>query len=283
MERISIHSLRVEGDQVERADQLYRAPFQSTPSVWRETTVQSAERNIITISIHSLRVEGDCRCGCRGTWRGNFNPLPPCGGRLLNECCSGCHVLFQSTPSVWRETALPACCSRRQSYFNPLPPCGGRRQRCFAGSSVPGFQSTPSVWRETDKHRNRVRPRLFQSTPSVWRETRCGARREWIEVFQSTPSVWRETALPACCSRRQSYFNPLPPCGGRRTSAGGVQGWSGISIHSLRVEGDHAAGFCGYCIFYFNPLPPCGGRPAGGDTAQTAFFISIHSLRVEGD
>ena len=33
------------------------------------------------------------------------------------------------------------------------------------------FQSTPSVWRETDKHRNRVRPRLFQSTPSVWRET----------------------------------------------------------------------------------------------------------------
>ena len=35
--KISIHSLRVEGDQVERADQLYRAPFQSTPSVWRET------------------------------------------------------------------------------------------------------------------------------------------------------------------------------------------------------------------------------------------------------
>ena len=78
------------------------------------------------------------------------------------------------------------------------------------------------------------------------------------------------------------YFNPLPPCGGRRpTTAGGKQG------------------------AHFNPLPPCGGRrrcqwypsschrfqstPSVWRETKTAgihghtVVISIHSLRVEGD
>ena len=79
---ISIHSLRVEGDPVDAAIWLIAWLFQSTPSVWRETTVQSAERNIITISIHSLRVEGDRFVYNQQSKLCNFNPLPPCGGRL---------------------------------------------------------------------------------------------------------------------------------------------------------------------------------------------------------
>ena len=79
-----------------------------------------------TISIHSLRMEGDhCRdvyiaalldfnplppYGGRlhrrfemGTGQ-HFNPLPPYGGRpekMTSSCAAG---VFQSTPSVWRET-----------------------------------------------------------------------------------------------------------------------------------------------------------------------------------
>ena len=49
----------MEGDATKADRARKESLFQSTPSVWRETTVQSAERNIITISIHSLRVEGD--------------------------------------------------------------------------------------------------------------------------------------------------------------------------------------------------------------------------------
>ena len=104
--------------------------------------------------------------------------------------------LFQSTPSVWRET----------KYVQ-------------TGEWSYQFQSTPSVWRETpfvdivDACRN-----VFQSTPSVWRETapdRNSARIRWYFnplppyggrlrensspggglVFQSTPSVWRETVI----------------------------------------------------------------------------------------
>ena len=61
------------------------------------------------------------------------------------------------------------------------------------------------------------------------------------------------------CSGRCN-FNPLPPCGGRQLHSRPVQKLHGISIHSLRVEGDRAA----------------------KETLE-AYLISIHSLRVEGD
>ena len=80
--------------------------------------------------------------------------------------------IFQSTPSVWRETLSGfhsfQCftisihslrmegdnCSHRVTlqnvHFNPLPPYGGRpERRCLAMKRFK-FQSTPSVWRETD-------------------------------------------------------------------------------------------------------------------------------------
>ena len=65
----------------------------------------SFQNQIERISIHSLRVEGDMQQNISVTTDG----------------------LFQSTPSVWRETS------------QTLPKGNGRH----------GFQSTPSVWRET--------------------------------------------------------------------------------------------------------------------------------------
>ena len=62
------------------------------------------------------------------------------------------------------------------------------------------------------------------------------------------------------CDLSITYFNPLPPCGGRQVQRQHVLAHIGISIHSLRVEGDQA-----------NLLP------------MLASMISIHSLRVEGD
>ena len=85
MQKISIHSLRMEGDLP--AQDLSRLPithfnplpphggrhkkmlhiyhvcaFQSTPSAWRETSRDSAFLMLSAISIHSLRMEGDI-CG----------------------------------------------------------------------------------------------------------------------------------------------------------------------------------------------------------------------------
>ena len=170
---ISIHSLRVEGDAAKRT---------AMPQY--------------PISIHSLRVEGDCdklrdcpaksdfnplppcggRPGClpRQRRHNHFNPLPPCGGRHDGMYELLLSNIFQSTPSVWRETRRRAPAQWAPLYFNPLPPCGGRL-----------------IWEPTS-----ARIRLFQSTPSVWRETNIPQKLTKVKIFQSTPSVWRETAKP---------------------------------------------------------------------------------------
>ena len=123
----------------------------------------------------------------------------------------------------------------------------------------------------------------FQSTPSAWRETlRRHRTSRRVEKFQSTPSAWRET------------HRGTGPC----------QRY-GISIHSLRMEGDLKNQVLGgnLHIFqstpsawretrvsacrrgsgrYFNPLPPHGGRHLHR-IIISVLLISIHSLRMEGD
>ena len=141
--RISIHSLRMEGDVAlvgligigchfnplpphgGRPDCVGYAAgdvgFQSTPSAWRETVCQ--ERGLIS-------------------WK-NFNPLPPHGGRRSAGQVTADGLRFQSTPSAWRETVLS-----------------------LVFLSIKLFQSTPSAWRETAKlHRKAffISPILVQS------------------------------------------------------------------------------------------------------------------------
>ena len=101
------------------------------------------------ISIHSLRMEGD-NCSHRVTLQNvhfnplppyggrlsvrphseipyHFNPLPPYGGRLIRSYRFIWTAVFQSTPSVWRETGVTATSNPARTDFNPLPPYGGRR------------------------------------------------------------------------------------------------------------------------------------------------------------
>ena len=190
---ISIHSLRVEGDAAIYSKQKIRRYFNPLPPCggrhikrWALTEgedisihslrVEGDQANLLPmlasmISIHSLRVEGDCDniFFCRR--RKDFNPLPPCGGRLLPQYSALVVTRFQSTPSVWRETMDGS----------------GVYQRLR-------FQSTPSVWRETRCFLSARSPssisihslRVEGDEKIVWR---CAI--SW--TFQSTPSVWRET------------------------------------------------------------------------------------------
>ena len=108
---ISIHSLRMEGDAVYLADPVAIEEFQSTPSVWRETAQSIAINSDYKISIHSLRMEGDADAEAEARGEGDFNPLPPYGGRHFPEQKQDSNGVFQSTPSVWRETALRRSCT----------------------------------------------------------------------------------------------------------------------------------------------------------------------------
>ena len=212
---ISIHSLRMEGD--------------ICNSIWSGFVVISihslrmegdihrtnhGRRRII--SIHSLRMEGDHLRQADTVHVVYFNPLPPHGGRP--RCCKIGGVFH--TISIHSLRMEGDNCSHRVTlqnvHFNPLPPYGGRpERRCLA-----------------------MKRFKFQSTPSVWRETFCSSAFRDTLSFQSTPSVWRETGVTATSNPARTDFNPLPPYGGRLNAYLPINTETGISIHSLRMEGD---------------------------------------------
>ena len=101
---ISIHSLRMEGDWIVKIPLDFLGKFQSTPSVWRETrpetTTRWQSRHFNPLPPYGGRLHRRFEMGTGQ----HFNPLPPYGGRpekMTSSCAAG---VFQSTPSVWRET-----------------------------------------------------------------------------------------------------------------------------------------------------------------------------------
>ena len=124
------------------------------------------------ISIHSLHTEGDSGTLHSATYREDFNPLPPHGGRPV----------------------MLASFGFLKPNFNPLPPHGGRRF-CPGNGTGTVCISIHSLHTEGDQK--------YHILPSK------------NQLFQSTPSTRRETKLICRTHQRSSYFNPLPPHGGR--------------------------------------------------------------------
>ena len=152
---ISIHSLRMEGDNTPYIFSKASFAFQSTPSAWRET-----------------------RSG-----------LPPCGGRpvyafiglpleypgqvsLHAEGDSGTLGIMRvrmpqvRSPSMRRETFLVVLVRRCKAPRSGLPPCGGRHGMPYRVSAPFPQVRSPSMRRETAKlHRKAffISPILVQS------------------------------------------------------------------------------------------------------------------------
>ena len=150
---ISIHVLRVEDDVLDGMQAAGFLPFQSTSSVWRTTACRTAAQHAEAISIHVLRVEDDGAQVAARPGDSNFNPRPPCGGRLQDVNPLTGSLEFQSTSSVWRTTTHGPRYTATGHHFNPRPPCGGRRKPTGHQTRRPKFQSTSSVWRTTRRVR----------------------------------------------------------------------------------------------------------------------------------
>ena len=202
--------------------------------------INKTQVQLSAISIHSLRMEGD--------WRQNIISTTPKGISIHSLRMEGDH------PDI------PGAEDTR--HFNPLPPHGGRLTRSSFCAIIIRFQSTPSAWRETCKY-IAVRRYGSISIHSLRMEgDPCyGYCKFAVGTFQSTPSAWRETAGFRCFQGGKTYFNPLPPHGGRLKKVVSGDPVNVISIHSLRMEGDSD----------------------NWDADQMEMFISIHSLRMEGD
>ena len=170
-------------------------------------------------------------------------------------------VISIHAPRVGGDRSAPARRWRRR-YFNPRPPCGGRRL----------FQRGERLLDKISIHAPRVggdflqgpprslRPFISIHAPRVGGDSWCVAVGGIIGIFQSTPPVWGATYVILDIWYHVNYFNPRPPCGGRRSI---VRTFSSPS--------------------YFNPRPPCGGRRGGHQEQNDALDISIHAPRVGGD
>ena len=230
---ISIHSLRMEGDEIPDSPTTGNVVFQSTPSAWRETK-NIGSRWFKLSYFNPLPPHGGRHFSRK--WKSQmlyFNPLPPHGGRLFVPREK---FIFNaiSIHSLRMEGDCPELSHPGQThYFNPLPPHGGRllAGRC---DSVIKIISIHSLRMEGDVHRyTLIRDTfIFQSTPSAWRETVAGVvtvgvhqnfnplpphggrrKRRWRELpivtFQSTPSAWRETS-GTLTPRTDSLFQSTP-------------------------------------------------------------------------
>ena len=103
--RISIHALRVEGDDERSSNGVGWNKFLSTPSGWRATADDTIFTHTVPISIHALRVEGDLNpLFPEGFDLHYFYPRPPGGGRPNTSSTVSPKSRFLSTPSGWRAT-----------------------------------------------------------------------------------------------------------------------------------------------------------------------------------
>ena len=222
--------------------------FQSTPPVWGATfSIRFASR-IQLISIHAPRVGGDSNRKRSKKVRYNFNPRPPCGGRL---CLHGSHPLSMNisihAPRVGGDS-LCFLSSSHKHLFQSTPPVWGAT--FYADMWAICFQISihaPRVGGDMGASRHRPPTRHFNPRPP------CGGRQPLYSAskpspeFQSTPPVWGATVQHSV-----DDFVTL------------------ISIHAPRVGGDSSLILPGICSFYFNPRPPCGGRQRGGGAAVAA-------------
>ena len=104
------------------------------------------------------------------------------------------------------------------------------------------------------------------------------------KTFQSTPSAWRETNIDnvGYLRYRLISIHSLRMEGDHYNYLHDLGAFD-ISIHSLRMEGDVILYTFSHCFMYFNPLPPHGGRLILDALTTGLCIISIHSLRMEGD
>ena len=171
--QISIHALRVEGDNVLFLATIKLSLFLSTPSGWRATTMLGSA---CRLKIHFYpRPPGGGRpvYPTRAGRACDFYPRPPGGGRLSASARFSMPSPFLSTPSGWRATEIIGI--RDQ----PIP-----------------FLSTPSGWRATSgRYSGRSRFRYFYPRPpGGGRLDEFVESVETVGAFLSTPSGWRATS-----------------------------------------------------------------------------------------
>ena len=195
-------------------------------------------------------------------------------------------MIFLSTLSLRRATAVITACPPLPSYFYPRSPCGERP--LAMGLSTKSISiSIHALLAESDCNRSTGcpgRPRQFLSTLSLRRAT-CQGYAGVINHDISIHALLAESDVLSCgwCGvailflstlslRRATIKSTLMPSPTK----------SFLSTLSLRrattgVAARNPEGF------HFYPRSPCGERPVAGSCRNGVIGISIHALLAESD
>ena len=164
-------------------------------------------------------------------------------------------------PRVGGDVGIDRNPKRRIVISIHAPRVGGDSVCPSPSFSDHGFQSTPPVWGATTGGYGLFRyVGISIHAPRVGGD---GATRNMLlhaDISIHAPRVGGDSS-PLSGESWSMYFNPRPPCGGRRKQ------WLTWMLFSSN----------------FNPRPPCGGRHKAYGDAWSAFYISIHAPRVGGD
>ena len=215
--------------------------FQSTAPVWGPTVYTELYTTSQNISIHGPRVGADADYMGYPLCAWKFQSTAPVWGPTFRLCRDKKgYAYFNPRPPCGGPTTAAFPIWATSSYFNPRPPCGGRPIITPLSLQSLKFQSTAPVWGPTAYTGSAVAKQLiFQSTAPVWGPTANVVRVADKTEFQSTAPVWgptyRSSLLgfrwltisihgprvgadypPPAQNRGHFYFNPRPPCGGRR-------------------------------------------------------------------
>ena len=148
---ISIHAPREGGDSTACLPTFCGKVFQSTPPARGATPALRPKGQTGSISIHAPREGGDFSGSSVRSWRSNFNPRPPRGGRRHLGQAAGTVKYFNPRPREGGDIGIPnANTDKRISIHAPreggdcvkFSPCAGKWT----------FQSTPpargATWRD---------------------------------------------------------------------------------------------------------------------------------------
>ena len=142
----------------------------------------------------------------------NFNPRPPCGGRLL---------LRLKTLSL--------------HHFNPRPPCGGRHWEVGTPVLDIVFQSTSPVWRTTKAiYDGWARSLISIHVPRVEDDTTWASRRKPGLYFNPRPPCGGRLSFSKLVTDRYFISIHVPRVEDDPPS-------TAASIHVPRVEDDTRA------------------------------------------
>ena len=168
----------------------------------------------------------------------NFNPRPPCGGRLAYE------------PEI----------AELMEHFNPRPPCGGRLAG-LAGSHKDREISIHAPRAGGDMRRWKMppRPEHFDPRPP------CGGRHGMLEKSADLYGISIHAPRAGGDDKDGSYrltvlISIHAPRAGGDLSCGFDEQEAQISIHAPRAGSDSENKSDNIYVMDFNPRSPCGER-----------------------